>query len=200
MFKHTLDIIVFLSGPTIYQSLAVQHYLIAVKMGCGACGCICGTSDVGNRFRYYYEKPDGQYVTKLYPIELVYLSVSEHNYFPDLDSPIKRIKVYFSLLHAFLVIETDTYYYTIERYCDVDMQRSTDLKPLLQYFKRYRRFCPIPCTTWVAAKGTVRQMVLHLVEKGQIGKGFSVFTRNCQTLVATAFIAFRGPRNHICLA
>lgn len=116
----------------------------------------------------------------------------------DMNDPIEKITVYREgkitsrRFHAFVLMKTRNYYYTIERWADcVSLQRSVSMNDVV-FFDKERERSPIRETEWADGKGTIWDVVRLLLEVKLFETKYHMFFRNCQMFVALVFKHFNA--------
>lgn len=116
----------------------------------------------------------------------------------DWDDPIEKITVYREgkitsrQFHAFVLMVTKKYYYSIERWATyVSLQCSTSMDDVI-YFDKARKRSPIRETEWATGRGTVADVVRLLLEKKLFEKKYQIYFRNCQLFAALVFKNFNS--------
>ncbi len=86
--------------------------------------------------------------------------------------------------HAFVVFQTNNYYYSVERYPEgIFMQMSKNIDDVVLSMEGHRRNEFMRETKWVDGKGTVGD-VINLIKQKILPKKYNIFIRNCQTFAA----------------
>jgi hypothetical protein len=86
--------------------------------------------------------------------------------------------------HAFVVFQTNNYYYSVERYPEgIVTQMSKNIDDVISSMEGQKRDEFMQETKWVDGKGTVGD-VINLIKQKILPKKYNIFIRNCQTFAA----------------
>lgn len=97
----------------------------------------------------------------------------------------------FILYHAFIVFETQNWWWSIEKNAQgLTIQRSKTLNSIKQYYRRIERTSGIRSVELfkeATGKGTVSDLVHYLWRKDELNKSYLFIYRNCQDFVNVVF-------------
>lgn len=96
--------------------------------------------------------------------------------------------------HAFVVLKTEQYYYSIERWCKyVAINRSNVLIDVVENCHKDKRGGNVERETdWFEGKGTVWQVFQFIVAKKFLEQKFNILFRNCQVFASEIFKNFNN--------
>lgn len=130
---------------------------------------------------------------RVHHTELADCIANDDDYLSDMNDQIEKLCVYREgkvtsrQFHAFVLMKTKNYYYTIERWADcVSLQRSRTMNDVV-FFDKTRKRSPIRETEWASGKGSICDVVQLLLDKKLFETKYHMYFRNCQMFVALVF-------------